>query len=107
VNAGNGSRARRLRVGVIGAGGVTVQHLPPLGRLGRTELVGVASRTPERASAVVAQHGGVAYTDAQQMLEAQRPDIAFVCLPPHRRPDHHAAARRRVAANEVDSHLRQ
>ena len=79
----SGSGERKLRVAFIGAGAVVVQHLPPLEKLGRTELVGVASRTPERAAAAVAKHGGVAYTDVTQMLDAQRPDIAFVCLPPH------------------------
>ena len=74
---------RKLRVGFIGAGVVVVQHLPPLEKLGRTELVGVVSRTPERAEAAVAKYGGVAYTDFTEMLDAQHPDIVFVCLPPH------------------------
>ena len=38
----SGSPGPKLRVGFIGAGAVVVQHLPPLEKLGRTELVGVA-----------------------------------------------------------------
>jgi predicted dehydrogenase len=67
-----------LRLGLIGAGGVTVQHLPMLERLGRTELVGVASRSLERAG----RFGVPAYTDSGQMLDEQRPDVVFVCVPP-------------------------
>ena len=79
----SGSGGRKLRVGFIGAGAVVVQHLPPLEKLGRTQLVGVASRTRERAAAAVAKHGGGVYTDATQMLDEQHPDIVFVCLPPN------------------------
>jgi len=73
----------RLRLGLIGAGGVTVQHLPVLKALGRTELVGVVSRTAERASATAAEWGGTAYDDTERMLDEQKPHIALVCLPPY------------------------
>ena len=72
----------RLRLGLIGAGGVTVQHLSALGQLRRTELVGVVSRTFERASATVAEWGGAAYTETERMLDEQKPHLALVCLPP-------------------------
>ncbi len=73
----------RLRLGLFGAGGVTGRHLPVLGTLGRTELVGVVSRTLERASAVAAAWGGTPYADAERMLDEQKPDVALVCLPPY------------------------
>jgi predicted dehydrogenase len=69
-------------LGLIGAGGVTVQHLPVLERLGRTELVGVASRFLERAERL----GAPAYTDSRRMLDDQRPDLVFVCVPPDAAP---------------------
>jgi len=73
----------RLKVGFIGAGGVTVQHLPALKRLGRTSLVGVVSRSLERARAVTSEWGGTPYTSTDRMLDEQRPDVAFICLPPY------------------------
>jgi predicted dehydrogenase len=72
----------RLRLGLIGAGGVTVQHLPVLERLGRTELVGVASRR----LGPVQRLGVPAYTDARRMLDEQQPDVVFVCVPPDAAP---------------------
>jgi predicted dehydrogenase len=74
----------RLRLGLIGTGWITPRHLRVLARLGRTELAGVVSRSPERAAAVTAQWGGRAYTDLGRMLDEEAPEVAFVCLPPDR-----------------------
>lgn len=79
-------RRSRLRLAFIGAGAVTVQHLPALERLGRTELVGVVSRGLGRARAVAEEHGGTAYVETERMLDEQRPDAVFVLLPPHETP---------------------
>jgi predicted dehydrogenase len=72
-----------MRLGLIGAGGVTVQHLPVLKALGRTDLVGVVSATLERASAKAAEWGGSAYVETERMLDEQKPEIVLVCLPPY------------------------
>ena len=74
----------RLRLGLIGTGWIVPRHLRVLARLGRTELVGVVSRSPERAAAVTTQWGGTAYTDLGRMLDEKAPGVAFVCLPPDR-----------------------
>lgn len=73
-----------LRVAFIGAGWIAGIHLEALARLGRSELVGVVSGTPERAAEVASRWGGVAYPDADRMLDDTRPDAAYVCVPPHR-----------------------
>jgi myo-inositol 2-dehydrogenase / D-chiro-inositol 1-dehydrogenase len=74
--------ADTLRLGLIGAGGVTVQHLPALRRLNRTTLVGVVCRTVERARETTDEWGGAPYASTGQMLDEQRPDVVWVCLPP-------------------------
>ena len=76
----------RLRLGLIGTGWITERHLPILARLGRTDLVGVVSATPERAANVVATWGGAGYADLARMLDERAPDVAFVCLTPDRSP---------------------
>jgi myo-inositol 2-dehydrogenase / D-chiro-inositol 1-dehydrogenase len=58
--------------------------LEALERLGRTELVGVVSRTPETAEAVVGRWGGGAFSDVDAMLDAAKPDVVYVAVPPHR-----------------------
>lgn len=73
----------RLRLGLIGAGGVAGKHLPVLKTLGRTELVGVVSRTIDGAAGTAAEWGGRPFTDVERMLDEQKPDVALVCLPPY------------------------
>lgn len=72
-----------VRLGLIGAGWIARLHLEALKRLGRTELVGVVSRTVEGAAALTNAWGGSPYEDLDRMLEDARPDVAYVCVPPH------------------------
>ncbi len=72
-----------VRLGVVGAGWITRLHLEALERLGRTELVGVASRTVEGAAALTDSWGGTPFEDVDRMLETTRPDAVYVCVPPH------------------------
>jgi myo-inositol 2-dehydrogenase / D-chiro-inositol 1-dehydrogenase len=71
-----------LRLGLVGAGWITPAHLAALDRLDRTRLVGVASARLESATATAAPRGAAAYDNLAAMLDAQRPDVAYVCVPP-------------------------
>jgi predicted dehydrogenase len=73
-----------LRLAFVGAGWIAGIHLEALGRLGRSELVGVVSGSPERAAEMAARWGGVAYADPDRMLDEARPDAVYVCVPPYR-----------------------
>ena len=73
-----------MRLGLVGGGWISRAHLEALERLGRTELVGVVSRTPETADAVVGRWGGRAFPDVDAMLDAAKPDVVYVAVPPHR-----------------------
>ena len=72
------------RLILIGAGWITRYHLAALDRLGRTRLVGVASARLESARATAEPRGAAAYADIdlERMLDEQRPDLAYVCVPP-------------------------
>jgi len=72
------------RLVLIGAGWITQYHLAALDRLGRTRLVGVASGRLESAKATAESRGAAAYSyeEVDRMLDEQRPDIAYVCVPP-------------------------
>src|SRR4029077_17818699 len=82
-----GRRAGRLRVAFFGAGWIVPKHLAALDRLDRTELVGIMSRTLEHAAATTKGRGTPTYTDMGRLLDEQRPDIVYVCTPPHRTPE--------------------
>lgn len=70
------------RLALIGAGWITPAHLAALDRLGRTELVGVASARMESAAATAGPRGVAAYDDPRRLLDEQRPDVVYVCVPP-------------------------
>jgi len=73
-----------LRLGLVGGGWISGQHLEALDRLGRTELVGVVARTRKTADAVTARWGGTAFDGLDQMLDEARPRVVYVAVPPHR-----------------------
>ncbi len=77
------------RIVIVGAGGAAGQHVRAARSLGGCRIVGVAARSTERAAALVAggdpADGTVLYadSDAARMLDEQRPDAAFVAVPPY------------------------
>ncbi len=74
----------RRRLALIGAGWITPVHLAALDRLGRTRLVAVVAGRLERAQATAARQGAAAYDDLGRMLDEQRPEVAYVAVPPSR-----------------------
>lgn len=79
---------RALTVGIIGAGAAAGQHVRALVTLDGVRIVGVAGRNREKAEALIADAGAVGrgaavHEDAPEMLDAVRPDVVFVAVPPH------------------------
>jgi predicted dehydrogenase len=74
--------AAPLRVALIGPGFIAQRHLEVLAALPDVELVGVLGRRPGQADAAAARFGGRPYHDLGRMLEAERVDAAWICLPP-------------------------
>ena len=73
-----------VRLGLVGGGWISRQHLEALERLGRTKLVGVVSRTAETGDAVTTRWGGTRYDDLDAMLAKAKPDVVYVAVPPYR-----------------------
>jgi predicted dehydrogenase len=73
-----------LRLGLVGGGWISRHHLEALRRLGRTELIGVVAGSRSTADQVTAEWGGTSYDELDRMLEAGRPDVVYVAVPPHR-----------------------
>jgi predicted dehydrogenase len=72
------------RLALIGAGWISGYHLAALDRLGRTRLVAVASGSLASAGAVALSRGvpGYAIDQLDVMLDTERPEVAFVAVPP-------------------------
>lgn len=86
----------KLRVGLIGCGGISGAHLPHLSKSDDVELVGFCDIIVERAEKHVAKYGGKAYDHADKMLEEAKLDAAYILIPTYA---HGAPERSCIAAN--------
>ncbi len=74
---------RPLRAAVIGAGAISLQHLPFLQRSEWADLVGICDLSPVSAEIAARKFGAAGhYTDVAAMLEQASPDIVHVLTPP-------------------------
>jgi predicted dehydrogenase len=85
----------RLRVGLLGCGGIAARHAGAVAALGNEmELVGCCGRDLQRARAFAAKAGGRPYVDLDRMLD-EGIDLLIATLPPYNRRGEieHAASR--------------
>lgn len=74
-----------LQVAFIGTGGIAGRYLRTLRaehQAKRATVAAACDLVPERAAEAAKPFGAKAYTDWRQMLEADRYDAVFVCVPP-------------------------
>ncbi|MFD0671052.1 Gfo/Idh/MocA family protein [Cohnella sp. GCM10027633] len=69
------------RVAVVGGGGIAEAHLEAIDRSERLTAVAVADIATDRAKRLGERFGIASYSDYQDMLARERPDIAVVTLP--------------------------
>ena len=72
---------KKLRVGVIGCGRISVMHLTSLSVIEAVELVACCDVIKERAEAAAEEYGGRAYVSYEEMIEAEDLDAVHICLP--------------------------
>jgi myo-inositol 2-dehydrogenase / D-chiro-inositol 1-dehydrogenase len=77
-----------VRVGVVGAGWIALEHRRVLESLADTELVAVCDTDLDRARALAAGTGARTYADWRDLLDGEELGALFVCTPPqaHREP---------------------
>ena len=76
-----------VRVGVVGTGTITAEHLAFLSASPRTQLVAVADLSPASASYAAGRWGAEAsYTSHQALLSGARPEVVHVLTPPTTHP---------------------
>ena len=78
---------RKLKIGMIGCGGIAGTHAERLKSLEEVEMVAFADIVKEKASAFSKRYGGRAYTDWREMLDKEPLDIVYICLPPFAHSD--------------------
>ncbi len=73
----------KIRVAVIGAGGIAAAHLRAYAaHAERCEIVGIADVVESAAQEKVATYGGQIFRDGERMLDAVKPDAVSICTPP-------------------------
>ena len=73
----------RCKVVQIGAGGWGMHHVHTYTRIENMELAAICDLNEERLSAAVNQYGMRGYTDYQEMLTKEKPDIVHAITPPN------------------------
>ena len=71
----------KIRVGLIGSGGISKSHLPHLSTSPDVEIAAFCDIVVERAQKRADEYGGNVYDDAANMLEAEKLDAAYILIP--------------------------
>ena len=72
---------KKLRVGVIGCGRISVMHFVSIGSIEEAELVACCDIKKDRADKAAEEYGIKAYTSYEEMLEKENLDAVHLCLP--------------------------
>ncbi|HET7615408.1 MAG TPA: Gfo/Idh/MocA family oxidoreductase, partial [Bacillales bacterium] len=81
----------KLRVGMIGTGGISHWHAKQLAELAEVEVTAIADPAPGNREYVIQhyQFGSASqYGDYKEMLEYERPDAVVICTPHTMHVDH-------------------
>lgn len=73
---------KRLKVGMIGCGGIAKVHVERLKALQEVQMVAYADIAEEKAKSFAQEYGGTPYANWQDMLEKERLEIVYILLPP-------------------------
>ena len=74
----------KLRVGILGSGGIAARHAAAIATLGaKMQLVACCGRNEHRVAEFAAKFSALPYTHFQRMLKEVRLDLLIVALPPY------------------------
>ncbi|KKO53862.1 Gfo/Idh/MocA family protein [Paenibacillus sp. DMB20] len=71
-----------VRIGVVGAGVIAAEHFKHIEANEQAEFVAVCDIVSELAEAAARRYGAVPYTRVDDMLDKERLDALFLCVPP-------------------------
>ncbi len=70
-----------MKIAFIGVGGIAGNYRRSLKQLERP-VAAVCDINAERAASIAADENAISYTDHQEMLQKEKPDVVFTCIPP-------------------------
>ncbi len=74
-------RKSNMKIAFIGVGGIAGNYRGSLRRLQRP-IAAICDINADRAASVANDENATAYTDHQDMLQKEKPDVVFTCIPP-------------------------
>lgn len=72
---------KKLRVGVVGCGRISIRHFLPLTSIEEVELVACCDIKKDRADEAASKYGIKAYYSYQEMIKEENLDAIHLCLP--------------------------
>ena len=72
----------KVRIGMVGAGAVAARHVRTLLAMDGVEVAAVADPALERAKELAAGAGAAAYPNHMELLDGERLDAVYICVPP-------------------------
>ena len=72
---------KKLKIGVIGCGRISVRHFIPITSIEELELAACCDIKPERADEMAKTYGIKAYYSYEEMIEKEELDAVHLCLP--------------------------
>ena len=78
---------KKLSIGMIGCGGIARMHAKRLSTLEEAKMTAYADIDVEKAKDFSETYGGKAYSDWHEMLDKEKLDIVYICLPPFAHTD--------------------
>ena len=70
-----------LKIAFIGVGGIAGNYRRSLKQL-QNSVAAVCDINTDRAKAIAEEENATPYTDHQEMLQKEKPDVVFTCIPP-------------------------
>lgn len=72
----------KTRIGFIGAGIIDRRHIMSLGSFDDVEIAAFADVNLDAAREAAAKHNVASYSSHQEMLDKEKPDAVYICVPP-------------------------
>lgn len=77
----------KVKIGFIGTGGIANAHLDNLARMKDVEITALCDVVKEKAEAASQKFGGKVYLDYHRMLDKEKLDALYICVPPFAHQD--------------------
>jgi len=86
---------KRVRIGMIGAGGIAREHMKSLRQIEEAELAGIYDINQGAADRAAADYGFTRFDNPYGLIDKKHIDVLFVCTPPFAREEYETKAAER------------